>query len=353
MAVTTTLHRRAAAAVALAFLATACGGGDKDEKAAPKKTTSTTAATTTAPPAPANLAPLTGLPADPALLSRPLLVVKIDNAPKARPPVGINNAEVVFSEKVEDGVTRLFTMWHTTEADPIGPIRSARSTDVSLARTLNRPLFAYSGANSATVELIRRSPMVDISPNTVPSAFRRERSRPSPHNLFSSTQTLRRPEPQSGPPPALFKFRADGAAPEGAGIADAKGAHVEYLGRNINTIVDYAWDPAKGGWARTQDGTPHVDSGGQQIAPRNVVIQLVRYRDTGGRDTTGSAIDEAELVGEGMVWVLTAGKVIKGTWRRTGDQVTEFLDTAGKPILLTPGQTWVELAVAGNPNRIS
>ena len=341
----------AALAILLLITSVACGGGEKE--AAPKKTTSTTAETTTTMAAPTNLAPLTGLPADPALLARPLLVVKIDNAPKARPPVGINDAEAVYSEKVEDGVTRLFTMFHTTDADSIGPVRSARTTDIILSRPLNRPLFAYSGAAGGTVEQIRRSPMVDLSPNTFPSAFRRERSRPAPHNLFSATKTLRRPEPQSGPPPALFAFRAEGAPVSGAGAADAKGVHVEYIGKNVKTIVDYAWDAASGGWQRTQDGTPYSDSNGRQISPRNVIVQLVNYRDTGGRDTTGSPVDEAELVGEGEVWVLTGGKVIKGRWKRTADEVTQYLDSAGKPILLTPGQTWVELAVAGNPNRLS
>jgi len=54
---------------------------------------------------------------------------------------------------------------------------------------------------------------------------------------------------------------------------------------------------------------------------------------------------EAQLVGTGEVQVFTDGKVITGTWTRPAkEQPAQLVDAAGAPILLTPGQTWVEVA---------
>src|SRR5687767_9504235 len=99
-------HRCAVAAAALCLLGAACGGGGKKDEAA---------STTTQPPPPAptvdaNADPLTGLLHDPAAPARAVLIVKIDNAPKARPQAGVNDADVVVEEGVEGGVTRFATL---------------------------------------------------------------------------------------------------------------------------------------------------------------------------------------------------------------------------------------------------
>ena len=56
-------------------------------------------------------------------------------------------------------------------------------------------------------------------------------------------------------------------------------------------------------------------------------------------------------VGEGDAWVFTGGKVIGGHWTRPDvNKPATFTDAGGKPVLLTPGRTWVELAEAGTTN---
>ncbi len=51
-------------------------------------------------------------------------------------------------------ITRFFTIFQSTDAGPVGPIRSARSTDVDLLDQLNRPLFVWSGGNRNVVREI-------------------------------------------------------------------------------------------------------------------------------------------------------------------------------------------------------
>lgn len=353
--------RTALAALLLVGLVACSGGGGDDSDAvdASDETTSSTAPATTQLTLPPDAAPLTGLSQpDAGRRGRAALIVKIDNAPKARPQAGINAADVVVVEKVEDGVTRLAALFHSNDTE-VGPVRSARSTDVSIAAALNRPLFAYSGANAKFLDLVRSSPMVDVGVDRFGGPYRRQAGRPAPYNLWSDTAKLYAlPEAATAgaPPPPLFAYRAGGAPVANAGATPATTAHIEYLGDHIDTIVDYTWDPSVGGgsWKRIQDGTPFVDAAGAQVTPRNVVIQLVNYIDTGLRDRSNTVVPEAELIGSGDAIVLTDGKAVRGRWvRDKADSVTSFVDSAGAPIALTPGTTWLELAPGGNSARVS
>ncbi len=318
----------------------ACSGsaGTSDEESA---------APSTAPSGP--VAPLTGLSIDPAQAGRPVLVVKIDNAPKARPQAGLIEADVVVEEEVEGGITRFAALFHSRDAANTGPVRSARSTDILIASTLNRPLFAYSGANLAFQNLIARSPLVDVGVDRFPNEYRREPRRPAPYNQFSSTPGLySHVPPGAGPPPSLLVFRQAGAAADAPGAAPVAGVDVEFRGI-VLTAVKYRWEASSGTWKRSQDGGPHLDTGGVQVAPRNVVVQSVDYRDTGFYDQSGAPVPEAALVGEGVAWVFTDGKLVRGRWRKPSPTaVTEYVDSSGAAIRMTPGSTWIELARPGS-----
>lgn len=329
---------------AAALVTAACGGGGDDDDAAEVDQTSTTVP---ADPA-AGGGPLTGLPIEEARAGRPALIVKVDNAPLGRPQAGINQADVVLEEMVEGGITRLAVVFHSQDAASVGPVRSARTTDILFGTALNRPLFAYSGANAAFAAQVASSSLVDVGQGTAPGDYRREPGRPQTYNLFSSVSALYDPLPEgAGPPPPLFTYRPEGQPSAAAGATATTGVRMEYRA-NVRTAVAWSWDPASATWKRAQNGTPHVDADGAQVAPRNVVVQFVTYTDTGQRDRSGAAVPEAGLIGEGEAWVFTDGKIVRGRWRKaSAEAVTEYLDSAGAPIALTPGQTWIELPQPG------
>jgi hypothetical protein len=293
-------------------------------------------------PDPAGPSPLTGLPGEAP--TRPALVVKIDNAPRARPQVGLNQADLVVEELVEGGITRFAAVFHSQDSDPVGPVRSARSTDIGIVSSLQRPLFAYSGANRVFEEQVRQAPLVDVGAKAAPDRYHRDRGRRAPYNLFSRTPALYQLAPADAvaPPPA-FAYRAAGEPPAGTGMVAVQRGGVRWA-----APVEWEWDPAIGGWWRSQAGRRHVDAAGRGIAPANVIFQFVEYRDTGLRDTSGAAVPEAQVIGEGDVWVLTGGHLIPGRWAKPSPEaVTRFVDGSGTDIRLAPGRTWVELAPPG------
>ena len=345
------LFRRATAlfaVLALVVLAACSGGGKKETASSSGATTTLATTTTTAPP----IAPLTGLLADPAVLGRPALVVKIDNADgggsnSALPQLGINQADIVYEEMVEGSVTRLAAIFHSQGSDPVGPVRSARTTDVAVFSPLNHPMFAWSGANGDFTAIIRDSPLIDVGYNAASDAYERrnESGHVAPHNLYTSTSALwALTPPEAVPPSPLFKYRALGAPSPVAAPAVAS-AHLEFGGGSGNAPVDWTWDPNTGKFLRNQKGVPHVDESGVQVAAANVVVLLVGYHDTGYVDVVGTPVPEADLIGSGECWVLTGGKLVVGTWAKPANEaITTYTDATGAPILLAPGQTWVELA---------
>ncbi len=342
-------------AAALLLVAGACGKAPDEpvQAGAPVAPSTQLPETTTSPPATPTF-PLTGLAmADPAASNHPAVVVKMDNSPDARPQAGINEADIVYELLVE-GITRYALVFHSTPGDPVGPVRSARSSDMELTANLSRPLVGWSGGNpGVTGELHGAADaglLVDAGFDAVPAEYWRERGRSAPHNLFADTSGLlaaKTPEGAGAPAP-IFSFRTAGA-PAPAPATPVPGLTVDF-GQGVR--ADYVWDPERGGWDRFQIDARHqrpnaatVDQHGVQVSPANVVVMFLEYQPSPVDARSPMAIS----TGEGEAVVLTDGKVVYGRWKRpTGADGWELVDEAGAPIQLAPGKTWVALPEAGS-----
>ncbi len=312
-----------------------------DETAAPVPTTTTEpppSTTTTAPPT----FPLTGLPVgDAAVADRPALVVKVDNSPKAAGrQAGLAVADLVYVEGVEGGATRLAVVFHSTDSD-VGPVRSARTSDVDLTANLNRPLFAYSGGQQGVLDQVREASVVDLGYDVRPDDYQVRGE--GVLRFYVDTPAFFGLAPDdAGPPQPLFAFRSDGEEATADGAEDSAGVRLSY-GGEADTQVRYEVVPE--GWVRFQADMPSVDAAGTPIVPTNVIVQFTEYPDSGFVDVNGAPSPEAVTVGEGDAWVFTGGKVVRGRWSRPEPGApTAYTDGAGAPIELTPGRTWIELA---------
>jgi hypothetical protein len=348
-------------ALVAAFLlvAAACGKSNDhplETGAAPASPTTKGAdSTTTSAPAPPTW-PLTGmLLADLNEANHPAVVIKMDNEASARPQSGINQADVVYELLVE-GITRYALVFHSTPADPVGPVRSARSSDIELTANLGRPLFGFSGANPGVLGEVANAQrdgfLVDVGGDRVASSdYYRDKSRVAPHNFYTRISALLEhyTPPDAKAPPALFRYRLPGA-PSIANPSTGEQGVTIHFGAGMN--ADYVWDAERGGWDRFQVDEKHnransatVDPDGVQVAPANVVIMFLPY----GQSPSDARSPMAISTGEGDAIVLTDGKVIHGHWRRPNALLGwELIDGSGNPILLTPGRTWVGLPEVGS-----
>jgi hypothetical protein len=303
-------------------------------------TTTTVAATTTspaptAPPPP--VAPEVGRP-DPTgeSLTRPALWVKIENTPEARPQTGLDQADVVYEQVTEAGITRFIALFNSQVPDVVGPIRSTRAMDSDVAAPLGG-VFAYSGGIPQSVALISHAPVAAIDETAAHGAMFRDRSKRAPHNLFGhGSDLLALGTGQPAPIPPLFSYLPAGQAFAG----DPVGAFRVDFDAPYAPI--YTYDAASHTWPRSIGFTPFMAESGQQIAPTNVIVQFVPcclpVPEGGIYITTGS----------GEAWVFSDGKVVKGTWSRDDpSQVTSFVDANNQPIRLNPGPTWIEFVPNG------
>ncbi len=131
--------------------------------------------------------------------------MKVDNSPEARPQAGVNQADIVYELRVE-GITRYMEVFHSHTPERVGPVRSARSSDINLLSNLNRPLLAWSGGNpGVTNEVLRGQDnglLVDAG-RTPAGHFYRDDTGRAPHNLFTRSASWPT-SPPTTPPPPLF-----------------------------------------------------------------------------------------------------------------------------------------------------
>ena len=294
------------------------------------------------------ICPLTGLRATgDAVPARPALAVKIENSPLARPQAGLNDADIVYEEPVEGGITRFIALYQCADVDRLGPVRSARTTDPDVLVQYGAPLLAYSGGAGEVVRLIRDSTLLDVGFETNQDLYERDPAREAPHDVFSSTAVLwgGATWPAEAPDPV---FAYDAAAPTAAKRA-AK-VHLDFSG---SSDVWWAWDPSGGVWLRSHGDVPHTLEGGEQVSATTVVVQVVEVRPGTIIDAAGNPSPEVTLVGSGKAYVFRDGLVVVGRWVRDSlDQVTRFEDASGNEIALAPGRTWVELLPSTVPVEI-
>jgi hypothetical protein len=322
---------------ALAVLGASCGGDDAGGEGA--TTTREPATTTTTAPV---VAPLTGL-VDPTgvTLTRPAMTVKMDNTRRALPQFGLEQADVVYEEVVEGGITRLALMFQTHAPDKIGPIRSVRNTDQAIVWPVGG-IFVYSGGAPVSVRSISEAPVDLVDERAAGDAMFRDPSRRAPFNLYGVGERLFATGGEPVPPPPLFTYRAPAAGALGDPASSVN------VGFRSDHAVTWTWNPAAGSYTRHVFGADQVSGAGAPVAPQNVVVQFVNYVGGEGRGGAGAEGSEAEMIGSGEAWVFTGGVVVKGRWERGAkEQPTRFLDAAGSPIPLAPGQTWVELPQIG------
>ncbi len=203
----------------------------------------------------------------------PVLAVKIDNTPSARPRIGLNQADVVYVEPVEGGLTLLAVFSSHVPAE-VGPVRSARESDVELLANYGKVALAYSGGSAYTVRVLPRatSQPQQRRPRV---GFHRDSSRPAPYNVIGETKTLL-PEPAAA--------RAQGhRVPLRPCLAGGVAA-TSVAARWPASRVTLAWNAGRKQYLVTTDGKPDLGADTVQHGASTVVVQYVRTHMSGNRD---------------------------------------------------------------------
>ncbi len=283
--------------------------------------------------------PLTGVePSKEALLERPAVAVKIENNSVAYPLSGLEEAEIVYEELVEGGLTRFMALYHCTDAPQAGPVRSSREVDPAIMTPITR-ILAAAGGNDAVREVLSENDIVLVDESGAGEAMQRipREGISSEHTLYADTAALRKlgkKKYDETPPEDLYSFGdLEGKARKARSIAIEFGA----------ASSSYRWNGSR--WLRFDEGQPLMSDTGEQIAVDNVIIEEHTINYSPLTDVTGAQSTVIEdVTGSGRAVLFRDGKAIKGTWEReTVEGPVRFLTKAGDEMVLAAGTTWIEL----------
>lgn len=271
-----------------------------------------------------------------------ILVVKIDDTKVAHPQIGIELADAIYVEQVESGLTRLAAIFSSKLPPLIGPVRSARISDIELLAQYGRVGFAYSGAQSKLRPVLAAANLENLSAErNPPSIYGKDPNRPGPVNMILKPDLLleransREETVIDRPTKAPWVF------------GDAKES------QSIASIVKIKWPNARYELRWNADlekyliyfaDQPNLAASGEHLYADTAVIQLVSITPSIYGDKFGGVTPFTKTTGTGKALMLRDGFSYELTWKRESEEdVTTWLDDEGKIANFKPGRIWVFL----------
>ncbi len=259
---------------------------------------------------------------------------------------------MVWQAPAEGGIPRYMLLFQDGVPGDVGPVRSARYYFLGWAAEW-RAAYAHAGGSPQALRTLRTQGHGQLVYNVDQFAwsdfyFWRVRNRFAPHNLYTNGTRLRQLAKNVGavstatPQKPVWTF-----APEAALEDRPTGGTIEtdYLANHIR----YAYDRATNTYLRSvSPGVKQVDaSTGKRVAPKNVVVMYVRFGALNDSHPEKGRL-EADFIGTGKAYVATNGRTVAARWvKSTLTGPTRFLDSTGKPVALSAGQTFIQVMPIG------
>lgn len=281
---------------------------------------------------------LTGLPGS----NGPVLFVKIDDTRAGHPQIGLEKADVIYIEEVEGGLTRLASVFSNNLPPLIGPIRSARISDIDLMANYGRVGMAYSGAQTLFLPVLRAANIEDIGADTEPaSIFSRDPARTSPTDMVVSPQALLHKSIQVEHR-QIVRARSVGwkFGPLPVGGSPITSVEIKWPSAKYRAV----WSGAMGKWKMMFNGAPDLSADGAQLGSPTFLIQKVSITPSIYHDHRGNYTPFSNTIGSGTGYLLRDGEEIPVYWNRAtaGDPTTWTLKD-GSTAYFHPGQIWIAL----------
>ncbi|NUS11847.1 MAG: DUF3048 domain-containing protein [Streptomyces sp.] len=270
----------------------------------------------------------TGTPASSYLTGEPgaagnVLAVKIDNVAAARPATGLDDAAIVYAIEVEGGLSRLMAVFDSKHLPKsVGPVRSARETDLQLLAEYDKPALAFSGAQSRLLPVLRKSS--DLTAVTDTSDFYRSRTRRAPHNEYLHPAG---PAAKGGPAQDIG-LRFSTALPPGGTAATTASAKMP------SARFSFTYDGSRYRVAMDGHTSPWTAD--------NVIIQHVTVQESHYHSRTGF-VPFSQTVGHGTARILRNGRTYAAAWDRPSATSGTSYTVGGSTLPLHPGRTWIVL----------
>jgi hypothetical protein len=287
--------------------------------------------------------PITGEPIPAGTTLTSSLASKIDNLSVARPQIGLQYTDEVFEELVEGGLTRYVAVWQSHIPKTYGPVRSIRGMDPYIVSPLGG-MITYSGGQPYFVRRIQDTVVKNVSDDVYggdSSLFHRIGTKSAPHNLVASGQNILKKFGSKIAPPAQQYSFASSVDKATASLVGTPTTTIKPTFSGVSHPT-WKWSASKGVWLRFQStGAKDTSDDGKQLRAVNVITMRVTLK-------TIKHTPVSQLIGTGKATVSTNGKTVTGTWTKaTKKGKLRFVSDAGGPLVLAPGNTWIEIVPTG------
>ena len=274
--------------------------------------------------------------------NKQILVVKIDDTNAAHPQIGVESADVVYVEQVEGGLTRLAAIYTSKLPPLIGPIRSARISDIELLAQFGRVGFAYSGAQSKMRPVIAAANLENLSAErNPPSIYGKDPDRPGPVDMILKPDLLlerANANPKIRIETATASVFPFGDAPKGetnTAVAKVKWPSAKY---------ELRWDSTNEKWLIYFNQKPNMAANGEHLYADTAIIQIVSITPSIYGDKFGEITPFSKTTGSGKAVMLRDGFSYQISWQRNLEtDVTTWMSEDGGVANFKPGRTWIFL----------
>lgn len=281
---------------------------------------------------------------------RPIAVM-IENHTEARPQSGLSDADIVYEALAEGGITRFMALFQTHEPTSIGPVRSARPYYLTLADEWGA-VYAHSGGSPTALQELRvglHKTITDADEFFNGSYYKRANDRNAPHNLYTSGNLMRKfiedKKVSSWTAPSIFQF-----VPIATDQLQTTVTEITIPFSTASYLVKYKFDPATNTYKRQNGTVAAIDRNNQLVvSPKNVVVMFVEGSVIPGDMTLAM---QFRLDRSGPAYLFTGGKLAAANWKGQDGKIV-YTDNAGKPLVLQPGPTWIEIIPKDQQNNVS
>ncbi|MBU3691990.1 MAG: DUF3048 domain-containing protein [Candidatus Nanopelagicaceae bacterium] len=263
-----------------------------------------------------------------------VIAVKVDDTNAAHPQQSIEFADVVFITQVEAGLTRLMGIYSSNYPEVIGPVRSARISDIDILAQFGRVGFLYSGAQSKLRPVIAQSNLVNLSAErNPPTIYFNDSSRVAPYAMMVKPNLLL----EKSDPLEIAKSIGWSHGERSDSAKKIESVKINWP----NAQYEAYWSKAEKRFLLKHNGKENISSAGVVLGSNMMVIQKIEITPSEYGDKFGGITPKNHVVGQGEAFLLRDGRVTKALWsRESATAQTNWTLQDGTEAKFADGQVW-------------
>jgi len=277
--------------------------------------------------------------------TRPYAIM-INCKSEALPQVGLQDAYMVYEEKVEGGITRMVAFFKDKDLSKVGSVRSARVQFLPFVFENDAIYVHAGGAKEATNRMINENiDHIDADGKYGERDSSLRKVRAYEHTLFTNTDLLKKAVNDFGyrdttNQKPILNYQAEEVDLSDYDTQEANNISIVYSSYRTS---NYTYDPNAKTYLRSMNNIKNIDlETGEQYKVKNILIYGVQYNTIFLR---GTGYSDPKIYGTGEGYYVTNGVALPIIWEKVDEksQTIYRIKETGKELKVNDGNTYVQI----------